>query len=197
MAPSPAGRRPAHPGRPAHPARLAALIALPFALLAGLLAYRWLDAGTRPAQPGRTSSASAEPTAAVPMDATPLPSRAATLCRALVARLPTALRSLPARPVSAGIGQNAAYGDPPITLACAARPAPVVPGTATVYPLSGVCWYAEEQPDATSWTALGREVPVRVTVPRQYDQPGQWVIEFSAPVAATVPAAPGAPPGCG
>jgi hypothetical protein len=39
-------------------------------------------------------------------------------------------------------------------------------------------------------------VPVTVTVPASYDQPGQWVIEFSTPVAAAVPSTGQLPYGC-
>ena len=74
-------------------------------------------------------------------------------------------------------------------------PHTAVAPTATVYPLSGVCWYAEERPDATVWTTLDRDVPVQVTVPRRYSAPGQWVIEFSPVVAAAQSPRPG-PPGC-
>jgi hypothetical protein len=43
---------------------------------------------------------------------------------------------------------------------------------------------------------VDREVPVRVSVPRRYDPPAQWVIVFSAPVLSTVPSASSRPGGC-
>ena len=145
-------------------------------------------------------SASAAPgvrsTGRVALPAPSLDDRRAVVCRALVATLPNALRDLTRRPVDAGPQQNAAYGDPAITLTCGAAVPSIVP-TATVYPLSGVCWYAGERPDVTVWTTLDREVPVQVTVPRSYDAPGQWVIEFSAAVATAVPSTTsGVPSGC-
>jgi hypothetical protein len=178
---------------------IATLVALPLALVVGGLAYWRLGGYAHPAA-SRSVPASAAPrarsTGPVALPAPSLDDRRAVVCRALVAKLPNALRDLDRRPVDTGRGQNAAYGDPAITLACGAALPSILP-TATVYPLSGVCWYAAERPDVTVWTTLDREVPVQVTVPRWYQAPGQWVIEFSAPVAAAVPpAGSGVPAGC-
>jgi hypothetical protein len=129
------------------------------------------------------------------MPAPPLADRPATVCRALLSRLPDALRDRQRRPVTSGPEQNAAYGDPAITLACGGPAASVDPA-ALVYPLSGVCWYAVEGPNATVWTTVDREVPVTVTVPKGYTQPGQWVIEFSPAVATAVPKSTSKPTGC-
>jgi hypothetical protein len=129
------------------------------------------------------------------MTATPLDARQAAACRDLLAHLPGALDDRPRRPVTAGADQNAAYGDPPITLACGVPPVSL-PAGAQVYGLSGVCWYSQPSGDATVWTTVDRETPVRVTVPDAYPAPGQWVIEFSAPVTATLPRAANVPAGC-
>jgi hypothetical protein len=170
-------------------ARVAALIALPVAVVAGLAAYAVL---------GGFGSAAPRPSASgpVPMAAPALPEQTATVCRALVAALPGALRDRTRRPVTAGSEQNAAYGDPAITLACGAGALPSVDPTADVYALSGVCWYAVPGPGSTVWTAIDRTVPVVVTVPSGYDQPGQWVIGFSGPVRSSVPPASTVPLGC-
>jgi hypothetical protein len=105
------------------------------------------------------------------------------------------LRDRPRRPVTAGPDQNAAYGDPPITLACGVPPISL-PQTADVYALSGVCWYSQPGDGGTMWTTVDRETPVRVTVPGAYHSPGQWVIEFSAPISAALPRAATVPAGC-
>jgi len=117
------------------------------------------------------------------------------VCRALLSRLPAALRERQRRPVTAGPEQNAAYGDPAITLACGGPRASVDP-TGFVSLLSGVCWYAVEGPDASTWTTVDREVPVTVTVPNRYAPPGQWVIEFSPAVGTAVPSGGTPPSGC-
>lgn len=175
---------------------MAALLALPVALVAGLVSF-WALGGFHGGSP-RPAASNPRPasTAPVSMPAPSLNRRQSTVCLALTSQLPAKLRDLPQRPVTAGAEQNAAYGDPPITVACGAGPRPSVPPDATVYRLSNVCWYPVERPDATVWTTLDREVPVTVTVPRQYDQAGQWVIEFSAPVVAAVPAIKDVPSGC-
>jgi hypothetical protein len=175
-------------------ARLAAAVALPVALVAGLVAF-WALGGF-----GRAHEAAAPPapqaTSAVAMAAPSLGVRPATVCRALLAQLPPALRDRPRRAVSAGPEQNAAYGDPAITLACGSGPAPSVDPTADVYPLSGVCWYAVPGPETTTWSTLDREVTVTVTVPNSYPGQGQWVIEFSGPIVASVPSITKVPSGC-
>jgi len=178
-------------------ARLAAGIALPVALLAGLLAF-WVFGGFGGSDRAQPAASSPRPQATGPvaMPAPSLPARPATVCRALLSTLPDTLRDRTRRPVSAGPEQNAAYGDPAITLACGAGPRPSVDPVAEVYPLSGVCWYAVPGPDTTAWTALDREVTITVTVPNSYSGQGQWVIGFSGPIVASVPAVTSVPSGC-
>ena len=177
-------------------ARTATLAALPVALLAGLLVF-WLMGGVggghEPADdkppPGPQS------TAPVAIAAPPLPERAAAVCRALLAELPGSVRELARRPVTAGPEQNAAYGDPAITLACG-TPRPSFPPEEFLLGISRVCWYTDEQPDRSIWTTVDREIPVTVTVPKQYEGAGDWVNEFSGALAGTVPPAKTKPSGC-
>jgi hypothetical protein len=180
-------------------ARIAALVAVPLAVLAGVGAFALLgnppeDGSGAPAAPGpgRTGPAATGP---VEMAAPELADRAGVVCRALLARLPADLDGLAQRPVTAGPEQNAAFGDPPVTVACGA-PAAQVPPTGEVYSLSGVCWFAAERPDATVWTTVDREVPVRVTVPAGYPGPGQRVVPVSTTVAWTIRSAGDIPAGC-
>jgi hypothetical protein len=173
-------------------ARAATLAALPIAAVVGLVTFWWLrDLGaTEPARP-RPQATTPVSVAAAPLDA-----KVATACRDLVGKLPPdAVRDRPRRPVTAGPEQNAAYGDPAITLACGA-PAVTLPVGAEVFVLSGVCWYPASDGTASVWTTVDRDVPVRVAVPKTYDAPGQWVIEFSAPIEATLPRSAAAPSGC-
>lgn len=179
-------------------ARWATLIAVPAALLAGLGIFAGMGGLDRDEAPEPTTTTPRpQATSPVPMAATALSPRAESVCRALLARLPDALRDRARRPVTAGPEQNAAYGDPAITVSCGS-PAPAFPPTDLVYPLDRVCWHAAETPEATVWTTVDRELPVHVRVPRAYEQPGQWVIAFSAPVTATIPLAPAGkiPSGC-
>lgn len=168
-------------------ARAATLVALPAALIAGVIAFFALRPAAEPADPAAGPSPGA--TAAVTMTAPALPEADTVICRALVAGLPATVRGLTRRPVTAGSEQNAAYGDPPITLACGVK-RPDVAVTDEVFTLSNVCWYASTDGKATTWTTLDRQVPVAVTVPAGYDQPGQWTNEFSGAVLSSIKSAP-------
>jgi hypothetical protein len=179
-------------------ARWATLVALPVALIVGVLVFSLLsgrggDGGSAPG-PAATSP-EGRATGPVTMAAPPLDERAAVVCRALLSALPDRVRDLPRRPVTAGPEQNAAYGDPPITVACGV-PAPAVGRTDLLLGMDGVCWHPAETPDRTVWTTVDRQTPVRVTVPSVYAQPAQWANEFSAAVLAAVPSASAVPPGC-
>jgi hypothetical protein len=182
-------------------ARLAALIAVPVAMLAGAGTLALLsgplgaDPAAEPTPAPTTTAPAPVPTGPVELPAPSLTERAELVCRALVSQLPDDLDGLVQRPVTAGPEQNAAYGEPPITIACGAPPAEYRP-TDQVHPWAGVCWHAVEEPDASVWTALAREVPVQVRVPASYDGPFQHVLAFSVVIAATVPSAGTAPAGC-
>lgn len=186
------------PARTTRQAKLwATLVAVPVAVLVAIFAFNRIspDGPVGAPAPARTGPR-VQSTAPVSMAAAPLSARAATVCRALLSQLPARVGYLAQRPVTAGPEQNAAYGDPAITVACGV-PAPSFPPTELVYPLDRVCWHAAERPDVTVWTTADREVPVQVTVPREYDPAGQQVIAFSGPVISAVPSAKSIPSGCG
>src|SRR5882672_8768990 len=94
----------------------AAAVAIPIALAAGLFSLWKYGAFDGPAAP----SPKVQATGAVTMSAPALSEATAEVCRGVVAQLPDTLRDAPRRPVSAGAEQNAAYGDPAVTLACGA-----------------------------------------------------------------------------
>lgn len=178
-------------------ARTATLVAVPIALLVGVLAFWQLGGfGGGAAKPAASRSATPTATGPVTVSAPELTGGAILTCRAFVAALPDDIRKLPRRPVSDGVEQNAAYGDPAITVSCGVPPV-TVPPTATVYSLSGVCWYAQKQPAGSTWTTVDRTVPVSVSVPGKYDSPGQWTAEFDDTIISSVPSAKTAPAGCG
>ncbi|MGQ5262179.1 DUF3515 family protein [Micromonospora sp. ZYX-F-536] len=177
-------------------ALLATLIALPVTLLVAVLAFGKLS----PAEPDATPSPSAttaraQSTAPVEMAAPALAARPATVCRALLSQLPQSIRDLNQRPVTAGPEQNAAYGDPALTVACGGQQ-PTVPATDEVWRVNAVCWHSVVQDDATVLTTVDRETPVTVRVPRSYEQPLQWVSPVSDAVVASVPSGGAPPAGC-
>jgi hypothetical protein len=142
------------------------------------------------------------------MDAPRLDPHAAQVCLAVTSQLPTAVRDLPARKVSAGPEQNAAYGTPPITVACGVTQPTMcervdgghpgcVPLDAVMLKMDDVCWWGQDGPAADLFTTMDREVAVQVTVPGSYQQTAQWANEFSDAVARTVKSTTkGVPTGC-
>nr|WP_243709728.1 DUF3515 family protein [Micromonospora sp. 15K316] len=177
-------------------ALIATLIALPITLLVGVLALVQLapDAPAPESTPSATAAAP-QSTAPVEMAAPALAARPATLCRALLSQLPPTVRDRPQRPVTAGPEQNAAYGDPAITLACGGAE-PALPPTSDVYSVNKVCWYADEEPDATVLTTVDRETAIQVRVPREYGAALQWVPPISDTIVASVPSGGDIPAGC-
>ncbi|WP_033343900.1 DUF3515 family protein [Catenuloplanes japonicus] len=172
----------------------ATVIAVPAALAVAFVALSSLPGAVPAAAP---SSSGPQPASTVPVEmaAPALAGDVLTACRALTSQLPLTVRDLRQRPVSAGPEQNAAYGDPAITVSCGGEQ-PSFLATDIVYPLNQVCWHATETPDGTTWTTVDRQVPVSVTVPKSYDSPGQWTTEFSATVLSTLFAKDTVPTGC-
>ncbi|MEV0716748.1 DUF3515 family protein [Asanoa sp. NPDC050611] len=173
---------------------IATAVAIPLAVLVVLVSF-WQFSPDEPAAAPASPSPVPQATTPVPMTAAKLTPRAETLCRALLSQLPTALRDRPQRPVTEGTEQNAAYGDPAITLACGI-PAPTYPPTDLVSLFDRVCWHAAETPEATVLTTVDREVPIQVTVPKAYEAAAQWTVVFSKPIIETVPKMATPPTGC-
>ncbi|MEU0150768.1 DUF3515 family protein [Micromonospora fulviviridis] len=189
--------RPARRDRSNRSAALwATLVAVPVTLAVAGFTFAKLAPDTPAAAPSPSASAvRPQSTTPVELPAPALAERPATVCRALVSQLPATVRDLAQRPVTAGAEQNAAYGDPALTVACGGTP-PVVQPTDEVWSVNKVCWHAVQEADATVLTTVDRETPVRVRVPKQYEQPLQWITPISDAVVASVPAAKTAPSGC-
>jgi hypothetical protein len=187
----------------------AAAFAVPIAIVAGLIMFARLSPGDQKADPAATAtSAAVVPATPVRMAAPRLGARAAQVCLAVTSQLPTTLRDLPGRKVSAGPEQNAAWGEPPITVACGVTQPTMceridgghpgcVPLDATMYAMNGVCWWGQDLPATDVFTTMDREVAVQVSVPSSYQQTAQWANEFSDPVVKTVKSRDkGVPTGC-
>jgi hypothetical protein len=196
------------PDRTTRSAALAATaVAVPVTVLAAVLLFLFIQDRTTAAPPAGRSAASAgtpvvQSTSPVTMPAPALSARATAVCRSLMSRLPPAVRDRPARKVTAGPAQNAAYGDPAITVACGA-PQPRVADESLLMNMKSmvsgagyVCWYTQQNADATVWTTVNREVPVQVTVPSAYEPAAQWANEFSDAVIAAVQPRTDVPAGC-
>ncbi|RIV40682.1 DUF3515 family protein [Micromonospora radicis] len=177
-------------------ALIATAVALPVTLLVGVLAFANL-APDDSAAPPAPSPSSPQPQSTVPVEmaAPALAERPATVCRALLSQLPASIRGLSQRPVSAGPEQNAAYGDPAVTVACGGTEPEVAP-TDHLNMVNSVCWYATEQADATELTTLDREVAVTVRVPHFYGEGLQWVAPIATTIVASIRSADPMPSGC-
>ena len=179
-------------------ARTATLVAVPVALAAGLFSVWALGGfhrGDESPPTSATTSSRPQASSPVPMQARSLGAEAVTVCLGVVAELPDVVREAHRRPVTAGSEQNAAYGEPPLTLACGTS-RPAFAPTDRLYSLSGVCWYARPGAAGTVWTTVDRRVPVTVTVPGAPEGAAQRVIVFSTAIAAADPRAANPPSGC-
>lgn len=166
-------------------ARTATLVAVPVAiivLLVSALAFGGF---------GRESPAPAA-TGPVALPARDLPPETAATCQLLISKLPSTVAGHAQRPVTEGAEQNAAYGDPPITLECGTSQ-PTVPDTDQVFHLAppgasgGVCWYPIEEATRTVYTTVDREIPVTVTVPGPSEGSAQSVVPFTKAIGENVP----------
>ena len=188
----------------------ATLIAVPVAVVVGLVAFWQIQPHTdgETAAAPSASAPVAVPSTPVQIAAPELDARTTQVCLAVTSQLPTVLRGLPGRTVTAGPEQNAAWGEPPITLSCGVEQPTMceridgghdgcVPLDATMLAMDGVCWWAADGPATDVFTTMDREVAVRVSVPGSYSQTGQWANEFSEPVVKTVKSTTkGVPSGC-
>lgn len=186
----------------------ATAVAVPVTVLVGLVVFAVLKPDAAEPPPAATGAPAAVATTPVQMPAPALTGRTAEVCLAVTSQLPNQVRDRPARKVSAGPEQNAAYGEPPLTVACGvAQPtmcetldagAGCVPLDTELLIMDRVCWYAEQTAAGAVFTTMDREVPVRVTVPAGYENPAQWANEFSATVIKTDRSrTEGVPSGCG
>lgn len=174
-------------------------IALPVTVLVAILGFVALRPDTPADEPSPSpTTPRAQSSAPVEMAAPPLAERATLVCRALLAKLPATVRDLTQRPVTAGAEQNAAYGDPALTVACGAT-LPSYHPEEKLWVVNAVCWHAKEgkeNTDPTVLTTVDREVPVQVTVPSAYEAPLQWIPSLSEALVSSVPTAKDVPFGC-
>lgn len=111
----------------------------------------------------------------------------ARLCADL--RLPGTVRGETAREVSPASSLTAAWGRPAIALRCGVpRPAALLP-TSQLITVNGVPWFPYPADRPVTYTAVGREAYMEVTVPAKYHPAGDVLIELGD-VVTTLPAKP-------
>ncbi|GAA2123120.1 DUF3515 family protein [Glycomyces algeriensis] len=169
------------------PAIVATAVAVPVAVVAGVLVFNAIAPKAEPVH---------EDLSPVAVEVPALSEEDAVVCLALTATAPESAGGLQARPVEGGAGAAEsvmAYGDPAVVATCGVEPV-AVEDTALVYKLNGVCWYSDEA--GLEWTSLDRQVPVGVSVPETHEQPVDVLNDLSTAIADKVPAAAEAPTGC-
>lgn len=111
----------------------------------------------------------------------------ATLCRSL--RLPEKLHGLSPRPTEPKSPMISAWGSPAIAVRCGVgRPAALMP-TSDLATINGVDWFPQPADRPTTFTALGRQAYVEVTVPAKYAPAGDVLIELTEAIK-TLPKKP-------
>ena len=165
-------------------ARIAAMVAIPVAVVAGVVAFQLMSPGNDAEPDSAAASPKPVPSTPVEMAAPPLADRPAAVCRALLSKLPDHFGDLPRRPVTAGPEQNAAYGEPAVTVACGAA-APTPPDGAQYFQIEGPCWYQDDPAGARRWSLQGREVPLVVMAPAGFL--GQDLVDLAKPITEAIP----------
>lgn len=114
-------------------------------------------------------------------DPTP-PAAAASVCDAVLAHLPKTVLDKKRREVQPG-RYTAAYGDPPITVACGVD----LPGSMATdtrcFEVNGVGWFAEEGQGGWLFTTIGREATVQVGVPSAYAPEANALVDVAAAIS--------------
>ena len=123
----------------------------------------------------------------VQVEPPPAPAGIAKFCGALHARLPAKLHGDERRTVTPDSKLTAAWGDPALALRCGVpRPSALRP-TSDLAEINGLAWLPQPEGTPTTFTLLGRDAYVEVTVPRTVQLPGEVLSELSPPLKAALP----------
>jgi uncharacterized protein DUF3515 len=119
----------------------------------------------------------------------PSPDAAALrLCAGL--RLPERVHGEAPRKTSPDSPLTAAWGSPAIALRCGVpRPATMRPD-AQLVTINGVHWFPQPAGRPVTFTAVGRQAYIEVTVPSAYQPAGDVLIELGDSIKATIPQKP-------
>ncbi len=118
------------------------------------------------------------------------PAAIASRCDALRDRLPRKVHGRARRATTPKSPLVTAWGSPAIVVRCGMpRPAALKP-TSELVVVNGVSWLGVPVDRPVTFTAVGRQAYVEVTVPPAYEPPGDVLIELAASIKAAVPATP-------
>jgi hypothetical protein len=119
----------------------------------------------------------------------PSPDAAASrLCAGL--RLPDKLHGQSRRTTTPSSSLVVAWGSPAIALRCGVRrPASLLP-TSQLVTINGIAWFGEPVDRPVTFTAVGRQAYVEVTVPAKYTEhspPGDVLLELTDTIKTALP----------
>ncbi|WP_235834437.1 DUF3515 domain-containing protein [Actinomadura logoneensis] len=110
------------------------------------------------------------------------------LCEGL--RLPATLHGLKRRDTTPESPLTAAWGDPAIALRCGVPLPSTYRMDEQLMEVNGLKWHGYPHDRPVTWTLLGRQAYVEVTIPPKYAPPGDTLIEIGQAVSATIPVKP-------
>jgi hypothetical protein len=118
------------------------------------------------------------------------PASIAHLCQTLRDRLPAKVHGRSRRSTTPKSPLVTAWGSPAIVVRCGMpRPLALKP-TSDLVVINGLNWLPVPPDRPVTFTAVGRQAYIEVTVPAVYEPPGDVLIELGGPIKAAVPATP-------
>jgi hypothetical protein len=118
------------------------------------------------------------------------PAGIARLCQGLRDRLPAKVHGRARRATTPKSPLVTAWGSPAIVVRCG-MPRPTALRTASqLVVVNGVNWLPVPPDRPVTFTAVGRQAYVEVTVPAAYEPPGDVLVELGGPIKAAIPATP-------
>ncbi|WP_232384585.1 DUF3515 domain-containing protein [Actinomadura violacea] len=110
------------------------------------------------------------------------------LCEGL--RLPAKVHGQSLRDTTPDSQLTAAWGSPAIALRCGVPVPAALRQTSQLVDINGISWFGEPVDRPVTWTAVGRQAYVEVTVPAKYRPAGDVLIELTPAIKSTIPAKP-------
>lgn len=166
-------------------ARLAAYVALPIAVVAGIAFFAIRSSTLPKVEPSASPSASSSgPVTVVAPPAAPATTVA--LCGKVIGSLPIELDGKHSRAVSTAPDRVVAWGDPPVILRCGVAPVSYPPD-ANLLGINGVTWYGKAVGANVVFTSIDRKVPIEITVPANKGNPSDPIAVLSTPIGRAVP----------
>ncbi|WP_163510462.1 DUF3515 family protein [Fodinicola acaciae] len=166
-------------------ARLAAFIAVPIAVVAGI-AFFAIRSATLP-QPAASATPSVAASGPVTVTAPPsAPADVVALCGKMIGSLPIVLDGKHSRAVSTAPDRVVAWGDPAVVLRCGVAPV-TYPPDANLLGINGVTWYGKAVGRDVVFTSIDRKVPIEITVPAAKGNPSDPIATLSTPIGHIVP----------